>query len=68
MGKVMNEEKTLSVEEAGQRYFGISRPNAYAAVKRGEIPVIRIGRLLKVPVAAMERLMLEAGTKKVTAE
>ncbi|HWZ38259.1 MAG TPA: excisionase family DNA-binding protein [Bradyrhizobium sp.] len=61
-------EKTITVEEAGRRYFGISGPTSYAAVKRGEIPVIRIGRLLKVPVAAMEELMLQPGSKKAAAE
>lgn len=41
---------TLSVPEAGKRYLGLSRNAAYAAADRGEIPVIRIGRLLRVPV------------------
>ena len=66
MGEVVKEEeKTISVQEAGERYFGISGPTAYAAVKRGEIPVIRIGRLLRVPVAAMEELMLRGSKKEV---
>ena len=56
---------TISVPEAGQRYFGLSRNAAYAAAERGEIPTIKIGRLLKVPVRAMER-MLE-GTNKTEA-
>ncbi len=69
MAKAMKEEeKTLTVEEAGRRYFKISRQSAYSAVKKGDIPSIRIGGLLRVPVAAMERLMLEAGTKKEVAE
>ncbi len=50
---------TLSVPEAGQRYFGLSRNGAYAAAARGDIPTIRIGRLLRVPVRAME-LRLDA--------
>ena len=32
----------LTVEEVGRR-LGLSRPSAYQAVKRGEIPIIRIG-------------------------
>jgi hypothetical protein len=47
--------KTLSVPHAGKQYFGISRNAAYRAVARGEIPVIRIGNLLRVPVIQMER-------------
>lgn len=50
-----NEPKTISVPEAGRRYYGISRNASYEAVKRGEIPTIRVGRLLKVPIEAMER-------------
>jgi excisionase family DNA binding protein len=50
----MSEPLTLSVPEAGARYFGLSRNGSYDAVARGEIPVIRIGRLLKVPVRALE--------------
>lgn len=46
---------TMSVPEAGERYYGLSRNGSYEAAKRGDIPVIQIGRLLRVPVAAMER-------------
>lgn len=58
---------TLSVPEAGKRYLGLSRNAAYAAADRGEIPVIRIGRLLRVPVRAMERLLDRAGEASVAA-
>ena len=50
--------RTISVPKAGKDYFGLSRNAAYAAAERGEIPTIKIGRLLKVPVRALE-LMLE---------
>jgi excisionase family DNA binding protein len=55
--------KTLSVPEAGKRYFGLSRGSSYAAAANREIPTIRIGRLLRVPVAAMERLLENAGDR-----
>jgi hypothetical protein len=48
---------TLTVPEAGKRYFGLSRNAAYDAAARGEIPTIRIGRLLRVPVRAMEQML-----------
>ena len=57
----MSEEKTLSVPEAGRRYFGLSRNGAYAAADRGELPTIRIGRLLRVPVRALEAMLDQAG-------
>lgn len=49
--------KTISVPEAGKQYFGLSRNGSYAAAERGEIPTIKIGRLLKVPVAALEQML-----------
>jgi hypothetical protein len=52
---------TLAVPEAGRRYFGLSRNASYAAAERGEIPTIRIGRLLRVPVRALEQLLDTAG-------
>jgi hypothetical protein len=55
------EPLTLSVPEAGKRYFGIGRAASYAAAANGEIPTIRVGGLLRVPVRAMERLLDTAG-------
>lgn len=43
---------TLTVEEAGQ-LLGISRRSAYRAVERGEIPSLRLGRLLRVPTVKL---------------
>jgi excisionase family DNA binding protein len=53
--------QTISVEEAG-RILGCSRNGAYEAVKRGEIPCIRIGKRLFVPKAALERMLYGMGT------
>lgn len=55
--------KTLSVPEAGRRYFGLGRGSSYAAAAKGELPTIRIGRLLRVPVVALERMLDCAGGK-----
>jgi Helix-turn-helix domain len=49
--------KTLSVPDAGMEYFGLSRNAAYAAAKRGDLPTIRIGKLLRVPVVALEAML-----------
>ena len=48
---------TLSVPEAGKKYFGLSRNASYAAAARGDLPVIRIGKLLRVPVKALEHML-----------
>jgi hypothetical protein len=52
--------KTLPVPEAGRRYFGLGKNASYAAAHRGEIPTIKIGRLMRVPVVALERMLDEA--------
>jgi excisionase family DNA binding protein len=50
----------IDVVEAGRR-LGISRSAAYQAVHAGQIPSVRIGRLIKVPVAALQRMLDRAG-------
>jgi hypothetical protein len=55
--------KTMNVPEAGARYFGLQRDASYDAAKRGDIPVIKIGRTLRVPIAALERMLDQAGRK-----
>jgi hypothetical protein len=52
--------KTLSVPEAGRLYFNLSRNGSYDAAQKGLIPTIRIGRLLRVPVRALERILDDA--------
>ena len=58
-----NQPKTLTVPDAGREYYGLSRNAAYAAAKRGDIPTIKIGKLLRVPVRALEQT-LDASLKK----
>lgn len=53
--------KTLSVPQAGKQYFALSRGASYAAAARGEIPTICIGRLLRVPVALLDRMLADVG-------
>ena len=47
---------TYKVEEAAQ-VLGIGRNQCYEALKRGDLPSIRIGRRLLVPRAALDRLL-----------
>lgn len=42
--------------DAGRR-LGLGRAGTYAAAGRGEIPILRIGRKLLVPKAALERML-----------
>jgi excisionase family DNA binding protein len=60
----MDKELVITVPEAGRR-LGIGRAAAYQAAATGQLPTIRIGRLLRVPVQALERL-LDAQPASVT--
>jgi hypothetical protein len=52
----LEEPATTSVEKAGRR-LGIGRSLAYDAARRGEIPTLRIGRRLVVPVARLNEML-----------
>lgn len=47
---------TCTIEEAAE-VLGLGRSGAYAAARRGEIPVLRIGRRMVVPVGRLVRLL-----------
>jgi excisionase family DNA binding protein len=47
---------TLTVEEAAAA-LGISRASAYEAVRRGDVPSIRIGRRILVPRRALDQML-----------
>lgn len=47
---------TCTVPEAG-RLLGIGRDAAYRAAAKGEIPTLRLGRRLVVPLAQLESLL-----------
>lgn len=58
LGPKWSEHDTFTVEEFGQ-IFGLSRTAAYAAVNNDDKPigVIKIGRRIIIPRAAIERLL-----------
>lgn len=62
----MEEAKTISVPEAGRRYFNLGKNASYDAAKRGELPVIKIGSRLRVPVSKLDQMLEEAGAPKAT--
>lgn len=47
---------TVSIPEAG-KILGIGRNASYDAANRGEIPVITIGKLKRVPVVRLKRML-----------
>jgi excisionase family DNA binding protein len=50
----VSEQMLLTVAEAG-RVLSVSRATAYRLVTTGELPVVRIRGMLRVPVARLER-------------
>jgi len=50
------------VPEAGEM-LGLNRNAAYAAAKRGDIPTIRIGKLIRVPKLAFNQMLERGGVK-----
>ena len=48
---------TANVPDVGRVCFGLSRNGSYDAAKRGDFPTMNVGRLKKVPTAALRRLL-----------
>jgi len=57
---------TLTVKEAAE-VLGVARNTCYEAVHRGEIPTIRIGNRLLIPVAGLRRLLGEVDEPEAAA-
>lgn len=62
----LNHRAVISAEEAF-RLLGIDRSTGYKAIREGSfpVPVLHIGRLIRVPTAALKRL-LEVDQYEVT--
>jgi len=58
--KVTDLPLVLTVEEAA-RVLRIGRSSAYEAARTGELPTVRIGRILRVPRSAIEEMLRTAG-------
>jgi excisionase family DNA binding protein len=56
MAKPSPERRTMTVPEAA-KVLGIARSTAFRAARSGEIPTIKIGKRMLVPVAALERVL-----------
>jgi len=50
------ERMTMTVREAAV-FLGLSKNSAWAAVKRGEIPSVRVGRRVLIPVRRLEEML-----------
>ncbi len=59
---VTKEEQTGAVmtPEEVAKYLKLGRSSCYEALRRGDIPSIRIGHRFLIPVVALERMLSEA--------
>lgn len=57
----MEERLTVTVDEAAEK-IGVSRVSLYNAINRGEFTqIIRVGRRILIPKAALEKMLANAG-------
>lgn len=61
VSKDLGERRTITVLQAG-RALDLACAAAYRAARRGDIPTIRIGRTVRVPIDAFEAML--AATNK----
>lgn len=47
---------TLSVDEYAE-VMEVGRSTVYASITAGEVPVIRVGRRIRIPTAAVRRML-----------
>ena len=59
LAEVARDRAAISVEEAG-KILELGRTAAYGAAKRGQLPTIRLGRRVVVPVARLEAMLTAA--------
>jgi excisionase family DNA binding protein len=57
----MNSENrmTMTVEQAAEA-LGVSRGSAYEAVRTGQLPTVRLGRRVLVPIEGLRALLAAA--------
>ena len=60
-----DESLTFSIPHAGS-LAGIGKNASYAAARRGEIPVIKLGGKLRVPAAKWKRILAEGHDGEAT--
>lgn len=59
----MDQALTLSIPEAA-KVLGVSKYSAYKAAKKGDIPILQIGKLRRVPKAQLMRMIDGNGVDK----
>ena len=58
MGPRSDQELLLRIDVAAER-LAVSRATLYRMVQRGELPTVRIGSAVRVPVSALDRWLAD---------
>jgi hypothetical protein len=58
---------TWDIPTAGRILFGLSKNSSYAAAARGDIPVVQVGRLKRVPKELARQLLKQSVSGSVAA-
>lgn len=58
----MTERRTLTIPETAKA-LGIGRSAAYEGARSGQIPTIRIGKRILVPISALERMLAQTSNE-----
>lgn len=54
----MSKRRVYTIEETAE-LLGVGRSTAYDAARRGELPVVRLGRRILVPREALHQLLVK---------
>ena len=68
MGKDMEIEKRTVTVKIAAVILGIGRTSAFEAVRRGDIPHIRIGKRILIPIAALDKMLEGCHVTEVLAD
>ena len=63
----MNEKQVLNLWPETAKALGLGKNAVYQAARNGQIPTLRIGRRILVPLTALERLLAEGHPVKPAA-
>jgi len=61
-GPTADGQLTVTVSTVA-KMLGINRKTAYESIRRGEIPSIRFGRRIVVPLAALDQLLSQSNDR-----
>jgi excisionase family DNA binding protein len=60
-----NKRLVVNVKEASE-LLGLSRASTYQGISTGEIPSIKVGKRILIPLIRLEKIMDEAGNNSMS--